>query len=74
MVALLKQKSKIQIQHKQRVKYEIASIFKRQKVDANMTAENKKQVTNKLGFSSEGKTAGKTTPIIQEVYDENKAQ
>jgi len=39
-----------------------------------MTAENKKQVTNKLGFSSEGKTAGKTTPIIQEVYDENKAQ
>jgi len=71
MVALLKQKSKVTIQHKPRVKYPIKSVFKRPKVDDSITKSQKDQVDQILGTSGTGKTAGKITPTIIEKYDEN---
>jgi len=43
MVALLKQKSKVTIQHKPRVKYPIKSVFKRPKVDDSLTNSQRSQ-------------------------------
>ena len=69
MVALLKQKSKITVQHKQRVKYEIKNIFKRPKIDDNLNKDKVNNTSNALGFSGTGKTAGKIVPTIIEKYD-----
>jgi len=41
MVALLKQKSKVTIQHKPRKTYEIKNMFKRAKIDEDLTQEQR---------------------------------
>ena len=69
MVALLKQKSKITMQQKPRVKYEIKNIFKKPKIDPSLNKEKVDNTTNKLGFSGTGKTAGKIVPKVIEHYD-----
>ena len=49
MVALLKQKSKITLQTKPRVKYEIKDVFKRQKTDPSITSSQQSQVNQIFG-------------------------
>ena len=70
MVHLLKQKSKIIMAHKPRKTYEVKSMFKKAKVDEQVTEAKKEEITNILGFSGTGKTTKKITPTIVEKYDE----
>ena len=70
MVMLLKQKSKITLQRKPRVKYEIKPIFKRPKVDSSITAGAHAQLDATLGLSGPGKTSKKIEPQIIEKYDD----
>ena len=62
MVALLKQKSKIRLERKPRVKYEIKNLFKRPKIDPSISSEGKSQLESSLGFSGSGKTTKKIEP------------
>ena len=70
MVHLLKQKSKVTVQHKPRVKYPIKPIFKKSKIDKNITLEDRKLVDQALGLSIAGRTATKIEATILEKYDE----
>ena len=67
MVALLKQKSKIQIQQKPRVKYEIKNIFKRQKVDSNLGQSQMDQLNQFFGKQEIVDGKKKITPLHENV-------
>ena len=61
MVALLKQKSKVTIQHKPRTKYAVKNIFKRPKPISKELQVQREAMDKALGFSGTGKTAVKTS-------------
>ena len=69
MVALLKQKSKITLQQKPRVKYPVKNIFKKPKLDSSITSEGKAQMDAALGFSGSSQTPKKIEPTVIEKYD-----
>ena len=69
MVALLKRKSKITLEQKPRVKYEIKNIFKRPKLDDQINSQTRAQVDNVLGTSGTGKTSKKIEATIIEEYE-----
>ena len=64
MVALLKQKSKITLQHKPRKVYEVKPIFKRAKLDTSIIDKDREVVNNVLGTSGTGKTTKKVEPTV----------
>ena len=70
MVALLKQKSKVTIQHKPRKTYEIKNMFKRAKIDEDLTQEQRDQAAKALGLSETGKTSRRNIrPTVIERFD-----
>ena len=69
MVALLKQKSKVSIKHKDRKKYELADVFKQRKIqeENKNDAPNSQQANqNKGGMQKDKKNI---KPHILEKYD-----
>ena len=70
MIALLKQKSKITIEQKPRKTYEVKNMFKRAKIDEDLTQEQRDQAAQALGLSGTGKTSRKNIrPTIIERFD-----
>ena len=59
MIALLKQKSKITIEQKPRKTYEVENMFKRAKIDEDLTQEQRDQAAQALGLSGTRKTSRK---------------
>ena len=70
MVALLKQKSKIRLEKRPRVKYEIKNIFKQAKIDPAVNAQSKAEMEGAVGLSSTSAGSKKIQPLIVEKYDE----
>ena len=69
MVALLKQKSKIRLEKRPRVKYEIKNIFKQAKIDPNVNSQSKAEMEGAVGLSSTSTGTKKIEPTVLEKYD-----
>ena len=71
MVALLKQKSKIQVQQKPRVKYPVKNIFKKHKPDPSLSQSQKDVAKSMFDSEMTDKTVKKIQPTVLEQYEED---
>ena len=69
MVALLKQKSKIIINRKERTKYEVSGVFKKLKTEQSNASVRNAQPQKPVNEKGQGNTTKKITPVIVEKYD-----